>query len=219
MTLSLAEENYLKAIYHLSGGGSRQVSTNSISEKLNTKPASVSDMIRKLSNKGVITYRKYQGVNVSNDGKKMALRVIRKHHLWEVFLVHNLNFNWDEVHEVAEQLEHINSPLLIRRLDEFLGFPKFDPHGDPIPDEHGEITSKPRFTLPELKVGENCILVSVQDTSSLFLQYLDKMRINLGDKITVLEKIAYDGSMIIDIQNKNKISVSREVAGNLLVTQ
>jgi len=144
--LSLVEENYLKAIYHLSDGGHAQVPTNAIAEAIHTKPASVSDMIQKLDRKGVIQYTKYQGVKVTDAGREAALKVIRKHRLWEVFLVKNLNFNWDEVHEVAEQLEHIRSPLLIKRLDAFLGHPNVDPHGDPIPDAKGAINTKPQKT-------------------------------------------------------------------------
>ena len=134
MNLTTAEENYLKAIYHLSDGGKKSVSTNDVAGEMNTKPASVSDMLRKLGEKEVIEYRKYYGVNITDEGKKRALQTIRKHRLWEVFLVEKLNFAWDEVHEVAEELEHIQSPLLIQRLDAFLNYPKFDPHGDPIPD-------------------------------------------------------------------------------------
>ena len=219
MNLTPAEENYLKAVYHLSNGGNKKVSTNAIAESLQTKPASVTDMIRKLSDKGLLTYRKYQGVNMSEAGLKATLAVVRKHRLWKVFLVQKLKFHWDEVHEMAGQLEHINSPLLFQRLDEFLGFPKSDPHGEPIPDEEGQITTKDRYTLTELGTGEKCVLVAVKDNSALFLQYLDKMHINLGDSITVTEKIAYDGSMMIDLQGKASISVSREVASNLMVVK
>src|SRR6478752_3743676 len=147
MLLSLTEENYLKAIYHLSEDGTIDVSTNAISDALNTKPASVSDMLKKLSQKEVINYIKYQGVSLTPSGRKIALQIIRKHRLWEVFLVEKLKFNWDEVHEIAEQLEHIQSNLLIERLDEFLGFPPFDPHGDPIPNERGEMKAKKHTPL------------------------------------------------------------------------
>lgn len=216
--LSFAEENYLKSIYHLSNGGIRSVSTNAIAENLRTKPASVSDMIRKLHKKGVIIYEKYKGVNISEPGKKQALAIIRKHRLWEVFLVEKLSFNWDEVHEIAEQLEHIQSPLLIRRLDKFLGFPQYDPHGDPIPDEHGAVESKPKTSLVKLKVTDTGILVSVNDTSDLFLQYLDRIGISIGSRIKVLDIFPYDGSREILINGKKKLSVSLEVSENLLVT-
>lgn len=217
--LSFAEENYLKAIYHLSGGGSDIVSTNAIAEIIKTKPASVSDMLRKLSEKEVVIYEKYKGAKMSEPGKRQALDVIRKHRLWEVFLVEKLKFNWDEVHEIAEQLEHIRSTLLISRLDEFLGFPQYDPHGDPIPDSSGKIHSKPRVALSLLDNGDKGTLISVRDTSDLFLQYLDKMGIAIGSRIKVIEKYPYDGSMEINIDGKNKISVSKTVSDNLMIAK
>jgi DtxR family Mn-dependent transcriptional regulator len=217
--LSFAEENYLKAIYHLSGEGKRSVTTNAISDALKTKPASVSDMIRKLADKGMIKYEKYHGVRISDHGKKEALVVIRKHRLWEVFLVKKLKFNWDEVHEIAEQLEHIRSGLLISRLDEFLGFPQYDPHGDPIPDKDGIIQTKPRLPLSKLNIGESGILISVNDSSDLFLQYLDKLKISIGAPIKILDRHEFDGSLEIIVDNKNKIFVSAAVAENLLVTK
>lgn len=217
--LSLAEENYLKAIYHLSGGGSDQVNTNAIADKLKTKPASVSDMIRKLSEKGTVDYVKYQGVQITEDGKKMALQIIRKHRLWEVFLVEKLGFHWDEVHEIAEQLEHIRSPLLIARLDEFLSFPKFDPHGDPIPDEFGVISSKPRSILSSLSSGTLCTLVSMRDTGNAFLNYLDRIPMAIGTEIQILAIMEFDNSMEILVNGTKSITISRQVADNLLVVK
>ena len=219
MVLSLAEQNYIKAIYHLSDAGNKEVSTNAIAEVLKTKPASVSDMIGKLANKKAVVYKKYQGVNLSEEGKKEALRIIRKHRLWEVFLVDKLKFNWDEVHDVAEQLEHIDSPLLIKRLDEFLGYPKYDPHGDPIPDESGEFKAKPQFPLSELAIQNSGIIVAVNDSSSVFLQYLDKIGAYLGAKIKVQSIEEFDGSMEIVIDNKKTIFISRSAAENILVTE
>lgn len=215
--LSLAEENYLKAIYHLSGSGQNQVNTNAIAERLETKPASVSDMIRKLSAKEVITYVKYQGVNITEKGKKRALSIIRKHRLWEVFLVNKLNFHWDEVHEVAEQLEHIHSSLLISRLNEFLDYPKFDPHGDPIPDEDGMIFTKPMIVLSELSKGTVSKLVSMVDTGTAFLNYLDKIGMKIGTKIKILDTVDFDGSMEIEADHNKLITISKQVADNLLV--
>jgi DtxR family Mn-dependent transcriptional regulator len=212
--LSFAEENYLKAIYHLSNGGKHSVSTNSISDALKTKPASVSDMIRKLARKGVIKYEKYHGVHISDDGIKEALAIIRKHRL-----VEKLRFNWDEVHEIAEQLEHIRSSLLISRLDEFLGFPQYDPHGDPIPDKDGVIQTKPRIQLSKLNTGESGRLMSVSDSSDLFLQYLDKLKISIGCMINILDRHEFDGSLEILIDQTNKTFVSAAVADNLLVTK
>ena len=217
MKLSYSEENYLKAIYHLSENRNQVVNTNAIADSLNTKAASASDMIKKLAAKKLISYKKYYGVKITDTGKKVALQIIRKHRLWEVFLVQKLNFNWDEVHEVAEELEHIKSPLLIQRLNEFLGDPKFDPHGDPIPDEAGAIPSKPSIPLSQLITGKSGIITSVKDSDSSFLKYLDKMEMKIGSRIKVLDVIEFDNSMEILIDDKRKINVSNEVSGNLLM--
>jgi DtxR family transcriptional regulator, Mn-dependent transcriptional regulator len=215
--LSLAEENYLKAIYHLSSDGKKQVNTNAIADRLETRPASVSDMIRKLSEKGVVSYVKYQGVKITEEGRKKALRVIRKHRLWEVFLVNKLGFNWDEVHEIAEQLEHIRSSLLISRLDEFLDFPKIDPHGDPIPSEDGVISSNPMTILSELNPGSESQLVAMKDTGVVFLNYLDRTGLKIGSKIKVIDILEFDGSMEITADKNKNLSISKQVADNLLV--
>ena len=217
MELSPTEENYLKAIYMLSPESDGHVSTNAISNRLKTQPASVSDMLKKLSKKEVIFYKKYQGVSITEKGKKLALEVIRKHRLWEVFLVKTLHFQWDEVHEVAEQLEHVHAPLLTKRLEKFLGFPKYDPHGDPIPDENGEMNIKPQVALLSLNPGESGKLAMVKDSGALFLRYLDKIDLHLGDRITVLEKMDYDGSVIVNIKGKKDINLSRQVAENLVL--
>ena len=217
--LSQAEENYLKTIYHLSESGKRAVSTNAISEMQKTKPASVSDMIKKLSDKGVVSYKKYKGVNLSIKGKNAALQIVRKHRLWEVFLVEKLNFNWDEVHEIAEQLEHIKSPILTKRLDEFLGFPRIDPHGDPIPDENGEIAFGKKIQLNHATIGKVFILTGVDNSDSGFLAHLDKLGISLGTKITIKEINDYDGSMQVQIKDQTPIFISEQVAINLLVTE
>ncbi|GAL86809.1 Mn-dependent transcriptional regulator [Sporocytophaga myxococcoides] len=219
MLLSYTEENYLKAIYHLSEDGKFDVSTNAISDALNTKPASVSDMLKKLSQKEVINYIKYQGVSLTPSGLKIALQIIRKHRLWEVFLVEKLNFNWDEVHEIAEQLEHIQSNLLIERLDEFLGFPPFDPHGDPIPNGRGEMKAKKHTPLSETDLHNQGKVIGLKETSPLFLQYLDKAGIYIGAKIKVMDKIEFDGSLEILIDNKKTILVSNEVAKNILIAE
>ncbi len=217
MKLSLTEENYLKAIFHLSQQGHQAVSTNAIADVMDTKPASVSDMLRKLSNKKLINYKKYQGVKINTDGQEAAIRVIRKHRLWEVFLVDKLKFNWDEVHEVAEQLEHIRSPLLIKRLDEFLGQPKFDPHGDPIPNDSGKFPELQKFPLSELKPGEMASVVGLGETSSVFLKYLDKIHIKLGAKVKVIEIVEFDNSYEVSINNHSPIIISAQIAQNLMV--
>jgi len=216
--LTFTEENYLKTIYHLSEHGTKEVSTNGIAESINTKPASVSDMLKKLAQKDLIHYIKYQGVRLSEVGKKEALLIIRKHRLWEVFLVEKLKFNWDEVHEIAEQLEHIHSKLLIKRLDEFLGFPQHDPHGDPIPNEEGVLSEKKQITASEMPVQSTGIVRGLKETSPLFLQYLDKIQIYIGAKIKVVDKIEFDSSLEILVDGKKPAIISNEVAKNILVT-
>lgn len=216
--LSLTEENYLKTIYHLSEGGAKAVLTNELAEAMCTKAASVTDMIKKLSLKDLISYEKYYGVNVTHSGKTEALQVIRKHRLWETFLVQKLAFTWDEVHEVAEQLEHIHSGRLIDKLDEFLGYPKVDPHGDPIPDGKGKIKAQPHAPLDQLKEGYQGTIVAVKDSDSNLLKYLDKIGAKPGKKIKVTGKEEYDDSMEIQIDDK-KVFISKEVSKNILVTQ
>lgn len=216
--LSLTEENYLKAIYHLSDGGSKAVLTNELAEAMSTKAASVTDMIKKLSAKEFINYEKYYGVNVTSKGKTEALMVIRKHRLWETFLVEKLGFTWDEVHEVAEQLEHINSPRLIEKLDEFLGFPKVDPHGDPIPDHKGKLKVQPQITIDQLAIGYQGKIAAVKDSDSNLLKYLDKIGAKPGIKIKILGKEEYDDSMEILIED-HRIFISKEVSQNILVIE
>lgn len=217
ITLTSAEENYLKAIYHLSDGGKKGVSTNDVSAEMKTKPASVSDMLRKLGEKEVIEYRKYYGLHITEEGKKLALQTIRKHRLWEVFLVEKLKFSWDEVNEVADELSHVKSKVLIQSLDEYLGFPKFDPHGDPIPDEYGDVRARPRQLLNELDLGSTGQIVAVKDSSPAFLRYLDKVGAYIGARIKVMDKTEFDGSVEILVDNKKSIFMSKDVAGNILV--
>jgi DtxR family Mn-dependent transcriptional regulator len=218
--LSLTEEDYLKAIFHLSDNDfTKGISTNDIAKKIDISAASVSDMIKKLSQKGMIDYIKYQGVSLTEAGKKQALYVVRKHRLWETFLVEKLKFSWDEIHEVAEQLEHIDSQLLIKRLDEFLNYPEFDPHGDPIPNEKGEIVKIKRITLNNAPLRDNLKVVAVEETSPLFLKHLNKIRINIGTIIKVLEKSEYDGSLEVEIDNQRIMMISKDVAENLYVAK
>jgi|SRR5690554_1615800 len=216
--MTLSEENYLKAIYHLEKQYKEGVPTNAIAEEMETKASSVTDMIKKLSGKKVLTHKKYQGARLTEKGLLHAKAVIRKHRLWESFLVEKLNFKWDEVHEVAEQLEHIKSEKLIRELDRFLGYPKTDPHGDPIPDEEGNIQVQEKELLPQLEVGERGICVGVRDSSAAFLQYLDKYGISLGKELAVLHKEAYDESMVVELDGK-KITISNQGASNLYLKQ
>ena len=215
--LSLTEENYLKAIYHLSQGGTKTVLTNELAEAMCTKAASVTDMIKKLSAKALISYEKYYGVNMLAKGKLAALLIIRKHRLWETFLVEKLNFTWDEVHEVAEQLEHIHSVHLIDKLEEFLGYPTADPHGDPIPDRKGHLKILPQIGVDQLRVGYSGTIVAVKDSDSNLLKYLDKIGAKPGRKLKVVAREEYDGSLEIVIDDK-KVFVSKDVSKNILVT-
>jgi DtxR family Mn-dependent transcriptional regulator len=173
-------------------------------------------MLKKLADKKLIDYLKYQGVTLTEKGKKAALTVIRKHRLWEVFLVEKMNFKWDEVHDIAEQLEHIDSDELVNRLDKFLGYPKFDPHGDPIPDKNGKIISTKSFPLSTIKQTGKFIFSGVEDHSKTFLQYISKTGLQLGDNITVIEVNEFDQSIQISSNNK-KIFLSNEAAKNILV--
>ena len=217
--LSFTEENYLKAIYTLSERkDSFDTSTNEIAEKINTKPPTVSEMLRKLTEKKLVTYEKYKKVQLTRLGRQMAMQIIRKHRLWEVFLHDKLEFTWDKVHEVAEQLEHIHSEELIVRLEKFLGYPTFDPHGDPIPSASGELSNSQRIILSDLEAGNSCHVVGVKDSSSPFLQYLQQLNIGIGTRIKVIERIAYDGSIKISMKKGEQLSVSKKFADNVLVT-
>lgn len=213
---SLSEENYLKAIFHLEQRYREGVSTNALAEEMETKASSVTDMIKKLSEKNLVNYKKYQGVKLSSAGREIAVKIVRKHRLWEVFLVDKLNFNWDEVHEVAEQLEHIQSEKLTLELEKFLGYPNRDPHGDPIPDAKGNFTVSNKVLLSELKKGDSGICIGVRDSSTAFLQYLDKNNISLGKEIIVIEKEAFDQSMLIEL-NAKKLRISSLISGNLYI--
>lgn len=213
---SLSEENYLKAIFHLENSYREGVSTNALAEQMETKASSVTDMLRKLAEKDLVIYKKYQGVKLSKSGKETAVEVVRKHRLWEVFLVDKLNFNWDEVHEVAEQLEHIKSEKLIKELDRFLNFPNRDPHGDPIPDAKGNFQASNKILLADLSRGESGLCVGVKDSSAEFLQFLDKNQISLGKQIKVLEKEMFDKSMLIDL-NGIELRISNIISTNLFV--
>ncbi|WP_053990005.1 metal-dependent transcriptional regulator [Mangrovimonas sp. TPBH4] len=214
--LSLSEENYLKAIYHLGKFGAVSVSTSAVAQQMDTKASSVTDMIKKLSEKDLVSYRKYQGAKLTNEGRKIAASVVRKHRLWEVFLVEHLNFSWDEVHDVAEQLEHIKSEKLINQLDAFLEFPTHDPHGDPIPDKDGQIKKTEKVLLSQIQESETCMCIGVKDTSKDFLKYLDKHRIALGTSFKVLSKESFDESMTIEV-NAVPLSISKAVSNNLYV--
>ena len=214
--LSQTEENYLKAIYSIGLSGSKIVNTTLIAKKLHTKPSSVTDMIQKLAEKEFVNYEKYKGVSLTQSGKKIAVEIVRKHRLWEVFLVNKLHYNWDEVHDMAEQLEHIKSESLVGRLEAFLEYPKHDPHGDPIPDENGNIALHKKVMLSSMESNTSCIIIGVQDSSSAFLKFLDSANIKLGSILKIISKEQFDNSMLIE-NNNISISISQQIANNLFV--
>lgn len=216
--LSYAEENHLKAIFHLSIDENKDVATNAIAKCLKTKAPSVTDMLKKLSDKQLVTYKKYQGALLTEEGRKTALNIIRKHRLWEVFLVEKLNFNWSEVHEVAEQLEHIKSKKLTNELDKFLGYPTKDPHGDPIPNTAGFIKYTKKLLLSNLQIGDKGTFVGVKDSSSAFLKFLDKRKIALGSSIEILHIEDFDESLNIGM-DQNNLTISMKSANNIYVTK
>lgn len=216
--VQIAEENYLKAIYDITKGKQNVASTNEIAELLKTKASSVTDMIKRLSEKSLVKYEKYKGTKLTESGKKIALNTIRKHRLWEVFLVNELNFGWEEVHEVAEQLEHIQSVKLTNKLDEFLGFPEYDPHGDPIPNGDGEIpTRSEQILLSDVKDEKARQLVGVKDSSKSFLKYLDSQKIKLGTSFVLVESYDYDQSMKVLLDDAIELTISHTVSKNLIL--
>lgn len=212
--LTKSEENYIKEIYALEQQYKAAISTNLIAEKMNTKASSVTDMLKKLAHKNVLIYQKYKGVKLNNTGKKIALSVLRKHRLWETFLVEKLNFSWDKVHEIAEQLEHIQSEKLTKQLDAFLNFPKVDPHGDPIPDSNGDFSTINSICLSQLKIGESGVFIEVKNDSEKFLKFLTKNNITIGTTIKVIDKEAFDNSIKIEI-DKEQFNISESVIKNI----
>jgi DtxR family Mn-dependent transcriptional regulator len=217
MQNSFTEENYLKIIHSLSGREGLEVSTNALAEGTATRAASVTDMLRKLSEKGLIHYKKYQGVRLTEEGEKVALKVIRKHRLWEVFLVDKLGFGWDEVHDIAEELEHIPSDRLVEKLASYLGNPQFDPHGDPIPDAKGNMPEPDYVKLSELPAGTHAILMGVLEHTPSFLQHLDRSGLTLGCAIFIKEVNDYDKSVLAETSDKQTLFISHEVSKNILI--
>lgn len=215
--ISLTEENYLKAIFKISEKQDKPVSTNAVSKEIKTSAASVTDMLKRLAEKNLIDYQKYKGVSLTAKGKKIATNLIRKHRLWEVFLLKKLQFKWDEVHEVAEQLEHIKSAALVERLDAFLDHPKFDPHGDPIPDEDGKITYRKQILLSEMDAGKSGVVVGVTEHTTPFLQYLTKLGLELGSEVKILEKFEYDDSIKIKLNKKKEQILTHKISNNLFI--
>ena len=216
--LSTTEENYIKAIYHLQQADST-VSTNDVAAKLNTKAASVTDMLKRLNTKQVLNYEKYRGFSLSDEGERVALGIVRKHRLWEFFLVEKLQFGWDEVHAIAEELEHITSKVLIERLDNFLGNPKFDPHGDPIPDSNGKIQTLPQINLVDMPIGETAKVSAVGSQSTELLELLTHKKIAIGTPIIIKKKFSFDNSLEIETYSDQRFTISRELALALFVTK
>ncbi|MBV7531125.1 metal-dependent transcriptional regulator [Chitinophaga sp. sic0106] len=216
MNLSVAEENYIKAIYKLQEG-EQAVTTNALAYELETKPASVTDMAKKLKEKKLISYEKYQGITLSPEGRKTALQVVRRHRLWECFLVDKLSFSWEEVHELAEELEHVRSEKLISRLSDFLGNPVIDPHGDPIPDANGRMTKpRPQTSLDQAN-AKRLVVTAVSDQSSALLAFLNAKSIKLGTQLEIIAHYEFDNSIEIKVKNQPAITISEQVAKNIMV--
>jgi len=216
--LSQTEENYLKTIYKLTENETTYVSTNQIANSQETTAASVTDMLKRLADKALINYEKYKGVQLTQEGNEVAKTLIRKHRLWEYFLVEKLAFEWDEVHEMAEEMEHIKSVALTDRLDAFLGYPKYDPHGDPIPDKKGHYTLRSDFLLKDFSPGQEGIIVGVKNSDAKFLQLLDASNLNLGVKVKITERFEFDQSLSLKINDReNPLNVSHDVSRNLYI--
>lgn len=214
--ITRSEENYIKAILSINLEKNSIVSTNEIAKILETSAASVTEMIKKLQDKKLVIYEKYKGVKLSKAGRIKAFEILRKHRLWETFLVNKLDFSWGEVHDVAEQLEHIKSEKLTDKLDHFLNYPKFDPHGEPIPTKSGIIPSTKRLTLSEMKINSKGIIMGVSLDNKEFLDHLTKISISIGTKIEAIDRIIFDQSMKIKINSKIE-HISKEIANNILI--
>jgi DtxR family Mn-dependent transcriptional regulator len=216
LNYSTSEENYIKAIYHLQGGEAT-VTTNELARELKTKPASVTDMMKKLKTKKLLHYQPYQGFRLSHEGSKVALGIIRRHRLWEYFLSEKLKFSWDEVHAIAEHLEHVSSKKLIDKLDEFLGFPRSDPHGDPIPDANGKIEASKQVCITELPFNKPAVISHVSDQSSGILELLKHKNISIGTRLEVKKRFDFDNSMEIKIRQQQAFNISEQLAKNIFV--
>lgn len=216
MKYSASKENYLKAIFHLQSQDG-VVTTNELADELQTRAASVTDMLKKLKEQKLLIYEKYKGFKLSADGKKVAVQIIRKHRLWEYFLVEKLQFGWDEVHEIAEELEHISSKKLIDKLDEYLGFPKSDPHGDPIPDSNGKFERVEQVSLLDLPLNQWAEISGVTNQSTEILELLRHKNLAIGTRIEVKKKFSFDNSLEVRLKNQPPVTISVEVAKNIFV--
>jgi DtxR family transcriptional regulator, Mn-dependent transcriptional regulator len=216
LNFSASEENYLKTIFHLQTKDSN-VTTNELAERLHAKPASITDMMKKLKTRKLVNYQPYQGFRLTLEGKRAALNIIRRHRLWEYFLAEKLKFSWDEVHEVAEHLEHVSNKKLIDKLDEYLAFPKFDPHGDPIPDTHGKMEPTKQISLTDLHLNKPARICYIANQSELLLEHLQEKKINIGASVIVKRKFVYDDSLEIKLDNKPALTISGLLAKNIFV--
>lgn len=214
--LSKSEEDYIKAIFRLYEKSGTMVNTNSIAASVNTSAASVTDMIQRLHDKGLLNYEKYKGVSLNSKGNLEATRLIRRNRLWKVFMVEKLNFKWDEIQEVADLMEHIHSDKLISELEKYLDYPKQDPHGDPIPDSNGKYVLRTRFPMSDVQFNKPVTVIGLSNTSAGFLQYLDSQHIHLGSQLIVKQKFDFDHSFLIQL-NKTEKNISTEIAKNILV--
>jgi DtxR family Mn-dependent transcriptional regulator len=213
---TVSEENYIKGIYHLQQHN-QNVTTNELAERLHTKAASVTDMLKKLQAKKLLEYERYYGVKLTNEGKKLALAVIRRHRLWEYFLVEHLHFGWNEVHEIAEQLEHVQSLELTDKLDAFMNFPRFDPHGDPIPDSRGRMQQQNQINLLQLPVGTPAEICAVGSQQTALLEMLSSKNLQIGTQLVVKEHFSFDNSLEIKINKMPAFSISEQLARHLFV--
>jgi len=213
---SQAEENYIKNIYHLQQA-TGFVTTNELAAALSTKPASITEMLKKLKAKKLLHYEPYKEFQLSPQGKKTALGIVRKHRLWEFFLVEKLQFGWDEVHEVAEELEHISSKKLVDQLDAFLNYPRFDPHGDPIPDSNGKMSAQPQVNLTELPLNNQAEVSSVGSQSSELLELLKHKNITIGTRLEVKKKFSFDKSLELKLKSNITVNISEQLAAVLFV--
>lgn len=217
MNTSFTEENYLKTIYKLAGDTQLAVSTNAIAELLQTKASSVTDMIKKLCDKKLLDHQRYQGVKLTSDGQKRALEIVRKHRLWEVFLVDRLGMGWELVHDIAEQLEHTSSETLYEHLDKYLNYPRFDPHGDPIPDSKGKMERQSQISIADLAPGTETIVAGVKDHLPDFLQFLQDVGLTPGSSLVITKRFDFDGSTGVKIAGGKEVMISRQVAASILV--
>ncbi|HEY0677687.1 MAG TPA: metal-dependent transcriptional regulator [Chitinophagaceae bacterium] len=216
MKYSASKENYLKAIFHLQSQEG-VVTTNELAEELQTRAASVTDMLKKLKDQKLLNYERYRGFKLSAEGRKVAIQIIRKHRLWEYFLVEKLHFGWDEVHEIAEELEHISSKKLIDKLDEYLGFPKSDPHGDPIPDSSGKFERVDQVNLLDLPLNQWAEISGVTNQSTEILELLRHKNLSIGTRLEVKKKFSFDNSLEVRIKSQPSVTISEEVAKNIFV--